>query len=112
MIHDVACMEDLERNVSRGWQKYFERWANRNARMSKIDRVVTGDWGIRAEDDMPLENGTPNIIHVALEDTAEAASLAPTVRATPTKKTAGAKESALLMESWASPIWRRPRSIC
>lgn len=95
---DLYDEEELSCQLSALWSRFQMRWTRRNDRMNKIDRVVTGDWGITAEDDMPLENGTPNIIQVALEDTAESASLAPTVRGTPTKQTAGAKESALMME--------------
>ncbi len=90
--------EAVATELSAMWSRFFSRWTERNTRMSRIVRVVTGDWGIKAEDDMPLDNGTPNLIQVAMEDTAESASLAPTVRGTPTKQTAGAKDAALTME--------------
>ena len=80
----------------------FDAWRNRQAERDErhdiIDRVVRGDFSVLDPDEEPLESRSPNMIQVALEDTAEASSLIPTIRVQPTKKGPEAKQEAGLME--------------
>lgn len=84
------------------WQRYSERWQGRDDRMDTIDKVVRGDWTVFGPDDEAAENRSPNLIQVALEDTAEAASLVPSVRVMPSKTTQQAKARASKMEQIGS----------
>jgi hypothetical protein len=82
---------------------YEERWRDRNERMDLMTRVVKGDWQNipSLPDNEEAENRSPNMIQVALEDTAEAAALIPTVRVGASKKTQEAIKRAAAMEQMA-----------
>lgn len=60
-----------------------ERWRERNARIDLIKEAVNGDWDAVDPNDDELENRSPNLIQVALEDTAESAAMIPTIRVGP-----------------------------
>ncbi len=70
----------------------------RDERHDIIDSVVAGEFQIFDPDEERLTSSSPNMIQVALEDTAEAASLLPTVRVQPTKKGPEAKKAAMKTE--------------
>ncbi len=70
------------------------RQLERDERHDIIDRVVAGEFEIFDPDEEKLTSYSPNMIQVALEDTAEAASLLPSVRAQPTKAGPRAKSAA------------------
>ena len=70
------------------------RQVERDERHDIIDAVVAGEFDIFDPDEERLTSYSPNMIQVALEDTAEAASLLPTVRAQPTKAGPNAKKTA------------------
>jgi len=81
------------------WTRYHERWGERNQRMERIERAARGEWSIRLPDDKPVEEShSPNLILTALEDTAEAASLIPSVRIKPSGTTDASKKVAGKME--------------
>lgn len=75
-----------------------ERQAQRDLRHDTIDKVVRGEFDLRDPDDEALPVTSPNMIQVALEDTAEASSLIPTIRVQPTRKGQTAKQVAGKME--------------
>lgn len=83
------------------WVAYQQRWTERDERMDTTARVVAGDWDVydMAHDD--VENRSPNLIQVALEDTAEAASLVPSIRVRPSEQDDEGKERAAAMERMA-----------
>ncbi|MDQ3223092.1 MAG: hypothetical protein M3Q75_06440, partial [Gemmatimonadota bacterium] len=81
------------------WTRYHERWTTRNERMNRIDRAARGEWSVVLPDDKKVDEAhSPNLILTAMEDTAEAASLVPSVRVKPSgtknedKKVAGTME--------------------
>jgi hypothetical protein len=80
---------------------FRHRWAERDGRVQLVDSVVAGDWDVLGPDDEELENRSPNLVQVALEDTAEAASLVPTVRVIPSAGSDTAKSRASAMERLA-----------
>ena len=81
------------------WSRYHERWRERNERMERIERATRGQWDILMPDDSTIEeSASPNLILSALEDTAEAASLVPSLRVKPSKTTPEAKKIAEGME--------------
>lgn len=81
------------------WQRFNQRWLDRNDRMDRIERVVRGDWTVFAPDDETLDPKSPNLIQVALKDTAEsAASYQPTVRVLPSGTSQAKKAAAAKME--------------
>ena len=83
------------------YAEFVDRWTDRSERMQTMLHAVNGDWSTIGPDDEDLENRSPNLIQVALEDTAEAASLIPTVRVSPSGITKKARESASEMERMA-----------
>jgi len=85
-------------NMYASWRS---RHYDRDVRMETIDRVVRGDFDIFDPDEEGVDSRSPNLIQVALEDTAESASLVPTVRVQPDRPTQGAKKTAALMEQIA-----------
>ena len=93
-------MLDVDRipNMYASWRS---RHYDRDVRMETIDRVVRGDFDIFDPDEEGVDSRSPNLIQVALEDTAESASLVPTVRVQPDRPTQGAKKTAALMEQIA-----------
>jgi len=78
------------------------RQLERDERHDLIDRVVRGEFDIFDPDEERLNSYSPNLIQVALEDTAEAASLVPSVRTQPTKKGVEPKKIAQKMEKIAA----------
>jgi|CXWL01.1.fsa_nt_gi hypothetical protein len=74
------------------------RWTLRDERTLLMNAVVAGDWSVTGPADDALENRSPNMIQVALEDTAEAASLVPTVRVVPSGGSESKKKMANAME--------------
>lgn len=80
---------------------FRQRWQERNTRMDQITDAVKGVWDVDGPDDDEIQNRSPNFIQVALEDTAEAASLIPSVRVTPSGQKPEQKDSASAMERMA-----------
>jgi hypothetical protein len=78
------------------------RHRNRDERMEIIEKAVAGDFGLIDEDGDDIDNKSPNLIQVALEDTAEAASVVPTVRVVPPKVDKASKKQAAAMERIAT----------
>jgi hypothetical protein len=70
--------------------------------METIDSVVRGDFDVFDADEEGIDSRSPNLIQVALEDTAEAASLVPTVRVQADKPSKESKKVAQKMERIAS----------
>jgi len=77
---------------------FESRWAERNERMRIIDAVYGGDLDGIDPGDEPVESRSPNLVQVAIEDTAESASTLPTIRAVPYKTTDKVLKSAAKME--------------
>jgi hypothetical protein len=80
------------------YSAYRLRWQDRDERIRIMDAVVRGDWDERDPNDETLENRSPNLIQVALEDTAESAALVPSLRVVPSKPTDAKKKMAHAME--------------
>lgn len=80
---------------------FRNRWEERNSRMSDLVDAVNGEYDVDDPADEAIENRSPNFIKVALEDTAEASSLVPTIRMDPTDITPEAKDIAVAMERMA-----------
>lgn len=83
------------------FEAFQKRWSERDDRVLLMDEVVRGDWAAIGPDDEQLENRSPNLVQVALEDTAESASMLPTVRVTPAGPTDADKEHGAAMERMA-----------
>lgn len=75
----MITIEDLPLKVS----NLQERWRDRNVRIATIKSAVNGDWAVVDPADDEVEVRSPNLIQVALEDTAESASMVPTIRVGP-----------------------------
>jgi len=87
------------REVPHLYSSWKTRWQDRDARMDTMAKVVRGDFGVLNEyDGQKVESRSPNVVQVALEDTAEAASIMPTIRVRPCKAGPTAKEKAQRME--------------
>lgn len=80
------------------WQRFSERWQDRDDRMETIVRAVTGEWVEFGPDEEPLESRSPNMIQVALEDTASASSAIPSIRVMASRDDEEAKNKASIME--------------
>ena len=80
------------------WVQWRSRWSDRDTRIDRIDRVVRGDLSVFDPDDEQIDSSSPNLVQVALEDTAEAASLLPTVRVDPVSPSQTNKKQADEME--------------
>lgn len=78
------------------------RYEERATRFELIDKAVRGEFDVFDPDEESIESRSPNLIQVALEDTAEAASLMPSVRVQPTKAGPQAKSQAEAMERIAT----------
>ena len=63
------------------------RYEERDVRIDTIDRVIKGEFDVFDPDEEGIDSKSPNLIQVALEDTAEAASLVPTIRVQPSTNT-------------------------
>jgi hypothetical protein len=81
---------------------YRGRFIERDARMQTILDVVKGATVSTTPDDNDHESVSPNLIQVALEDTAESAALMPTIRVIPTTPDSEAKKKATKMERIAT----------
>lgn len=84
------------------YASWRQRHAERDLRHGVIDSVVSGDFSVFDPDEEKIENRSPNLVQVALEDTAEAASIVPTVRVRPTRMGERAKKIAAEMEEIAA----------
>jgi hypothetical protein len=93
-MFDIAHLPSL-------YAEFVDRWTDRNDRMQTMLNAVTGHWSTIGPDDEDIENRSPNLIQVALEDTAEAASLIPTVRVAPSGITKKARDQSAEMERMA-----------
>lgn len=80
---------------------FRQRWRERDERVLLLDNVVKGDFSVLGPDDEALVTRSPNMIQVGIEDTAEAASMIPTVRVTPSSGSETAKGRAESMEKMA-----------
>lgn len=80
------------------YSDWRQRYAERDSRMGELYDIVTGDFSQFDPDGEQVESRSPNLIQVALEDTAEAAALMPTIRVTPPKGTDESKNTAAKME--------------
>jgi len=65
------------------WSDWRNRQAARDERHANVDAIVAGNYGVFDSDEQSMLNASPNFIETALSDTAEAASLMPTVRCSP-----------------------------
>ena len=83
------------------YASWRSRQFDRDVRMETIDRVVRGDFDVFDPDEEGIDSRSPNLIQVALEDTAESASLVPTVRVQPDRPNQQAKKTARTMEQIA-----------
>lgn len=83
------------------WVAYQQRWVDRDDRMDTTARVVAGDWDVYDMATDEVENRSPNLIQVALEDTAESAALVPSIRIRSSKSDEEGKEMASAMERMA-----------
>lgn len=82
---------------------YRARYADRDERMSTMVEVVNGDGLVSTNpDDTDHDNTSPNLIQVALEDTAESAALMPTIRVIPPTPDTESKAKAAKMERIAA----------
>jgi hypothetical protein len=80
------------------YSAWRSRYQDRDNRMGLIDQIVRGDFSSFDPDEERVESRSPNMIQVALEDTAEAAALIPTLRVIPGRTTEKAKRQASKME--------------
>lgn len=78
------------------------RYVDRDARHYTIDRVASGDFDAVDPDEEKVEVRSPNMVQVAIEDTAEAASLLPTIRAQALKAGPVMRSTAKRMERIAA----------
>jgi len=76
------------------YSAWRQRYTERDLRIDVIDRTVRGDFDEFDPDEENVTARSPNMIQVALEDTAEAASVIPTIRVQPSKATQTAKKTA------------------
>ena len=74
------------------------RYEERDVRIDTIDRVIKGEFDVFDPDEEGIDSKSPNLIQVALEDTAEAASLVPTIRVQPSTNSKEARKIAKKME--------------
>jgi hypothetical protein len=87
--------------LSSMYAAWRSRFTERDVRMETIDRVVRGEFDIFDPDEEKVTSRSPNLVQVAIEDTAEAASLVPTIRVQPEGSTVTAKKVARTMEQIA-----------
>jgi len=74
------------------YSAWRQRYTERDLRIDVIDRTVKGDFDEFDPDEENVTSRSPNMIQVALEDTAEAASVIPTIRVQPAKATQTSKK--------------------
>lgn len=94
-----------EKDIPALFCAFRERYNDRDGRMTLLDSVVAGDWNVLDPDSEKLTSRSPNLVQVALEDTAEAAGLMPTVRVSPRRPTQRLKDMAARMERIAAGYW-------
>lgn len=80
------------------YSDWRQRQEDRDFRIARMDKVVRGDSTVFDPDEEAVDIRSPNMIQVALEDTAEAASTMPTVKVKPRGTGARARERASMME--------------
>ena len=80
------------------FSEWRERYEPRDLRMMRMDKVLQGDTTVFDPDEEAVDIRSPNMIQVALEDTAEAASARPTVLVRPSKPGAEARQAASTQE--------------
>lgn len=80
------------------WSAWTARYSDRDDRHRVIDAAVRGDFNVLDPDEEEVLNRSPNLIQVALEDTAEASSLLPTIRCLAMRTGERAKQVASDME--------------
>lgn len=80
------------------YQSFRDRHAQRDIRQARVDKVVKGDWTVFDPNGDEIDCVSPNLIQVALEDTAESAGLMPTIRVKPVKTGQKAKDKAARQE--------------
>lgn len=78
-LHEGMAPWDPEQ-FTKVWQRFVERWEDRDDRMDLMRRVVIGDWDIVDPTDKGIPVRSPNVIHAGLMDTAASAAMVPTVR--------------------------------
>lgn len=86
------------------YRTYRDRWAERNERMDAVLDAIHGDYDVDDPNDDAIANRSPNFIQVAMEDTAEAASIIPTVRVDPSGPDREDREAADYMERHAAAL--------
>ena len=96
-------MIDIQEVPSK-FRAFRDRWSERNDRMDDILDAINGDYDVDDPSDDAIENRSPNFIQVAMEDTAEAASVMPTVRVDPSGPKKENHESADYMEHHAMGV--------
>lgn len=83
------------------WAAYRARWQDRDNRMDIMTSVLKGDWTAADPNGDAIENRSPNMIQVGIEDTAESASLIPSVRVDPSSPSSTNQKKAAAMERMA-----------
>ena len=83
------------------YNAFRDRYTDWDQRKQTIDQVLCGDFSVFDADGENIESRSPNLIQVALEDTAEAAGQMPTIRITPAKPGPRARELAARQEKVA-----------
>jgi hypothetical protein len=108
---DIQQLPDMYLN----WRQRYSEWDSRKALM---DGVVRGDIEVFDPDEESVANRSPNMVQIAMEDTAESASLVPTLRVQPMKDGPRAKDKAARMEQIGANYLQRndvdlliPRSV-
>ncbi|MEM9605890.1 MAG: hypothetical protein AAGA99_00615 [Actinomycetota bacterium] len=74
------------------------RYEHRDTRIELIHDIVTGNWAAYDPDEEELRNRSANYIQVAIEDTAEAGGLLPSLRVRPSRDQSRMKSQASRME--------------
>lgn len=94
-------MTTTAHDVATRFETWRSRYIDRDYRHSVMNAVLAGDLSVLDPDEEEVENRSPNMIQVALEDTAEAAALVPTVRVQPSGTNKEQKKNARAMEQIA-----------
>lgn len=77
---------------------FRNRWSERDARMRTLVEAVNGDYDLIDDEGDEITMRSPNLVHVALEDTAEAAAVVPTIRVDPSETSDKGRTAAAAME--------------
>lgn len=86
------------------YTSFRSRHINRNVRIDLIREVIAGNISAADTNSDNIDNRSPNLIQVALEDTAESAALIPTIRVAPCDMKDKTKRQAQKMEHIAGSI--------